>query len=106
MKTISSLPVLLACLVLSAQEAPCPAGAGLAERFKQLDRSELPGALFDRLDANKGGFVTAGSEGTLAGQITGTVIVRTEPHRARFRPPPAKAAWAGLTFVRTNANMS
>ena len=24
----------------------------------KLDRSELPGALFDRLDANKDGFVT------------------------------------------------
>ena len=59
MKTIIiSLSVVLACLVLSAQEAPRPAGAGLAERFKQLDRSELPGALFDRLDANQDGFVT------------------------------------------------
>jgi CubicO group peptidase (beta-lactamase class C family) len=41
-------------------------GGGMSTAFKQrdkngdgkLDRSELPGALFDRLDANKDGFVT------------------------------------------------
>ncbi len=43
-------------------------GKGVSEQFKQrdkngdgkLDRNELPGALFDRLDANKDGLVTEG----------------------------------------------
>jgi len=42
-----------------------PAAAGIfPERHKnadgKLDRTELPGALFERLDANKDGFVTEG----------------------------------------------
>jgi CubicO group peptidase (beta-lactamase class C family) len=70
MKTTSvilSLLALLACLALSAQESPRPAGGGLAERFKQLDRSgdgkvsrEEGGSLpfFDAADNNKDGFLT------------------------------------------------
>jgi hypothetical protein len=68
MKTIIiSLSAVLACLVLSAQEAPRPAGAGLAERFKQLDRNgdgkvtrdEVPNMpMFDQWDLNKDGAVT------------------------------------------------
>ena len=52
----------------AAQEPPATARSPISieQRFKQydkngdgkLDRSELPGALFDRLDANKDGFVT------------------------------------------------
>ena len=35
--TIISLSAILACLTLTAQESPRPAGSGLAERFKQLE---------------------------------------------------------------------
>jgi CubicO group peptidase (beta-lactamase class C family) len=50
----------------SADGAAAGGGRGMTSLFKQrdrngdgkLDRSELPGALFDRLDANKDGFVT------------------------------------------------
>ena len=63
----TSLSALLACLTLSAQESPRPAGGGLAERFKQLDRNgdgkvsrEEGGSLsfFDAADKNKDGFLT------------------------------------------------
>jgi hypothetical protein len=36
--TIISLSAILVCLIASAQTQPRPAGGGLAERFKQLDR--------------------------------------------------------------------
>jgi catechol 2,3-dioxygenase-like lactoylglutathione lyase family enzyme len=64
---LTSLSALLACLTLSAQESPRPAGGGLAERFKQLDRNgdgkvsrEEGGSLpfFDAADKNKDGFLT------------------------------------------------
>lgn len=68
MKTIIvSLAVLFVSLTLSAQESPQPAGSGLAERFKQLDkngdgkltREEASEAVIKRLDANGDGVVTA-----------------------------------------------
>ena len=55
--TLISLSAVLACLTLSAQESPRPAGSGLAERFKQLDKNgdgkvsaeEFPGPLFKQI---------------------------------------------------------
>lgn len=37
--TILTLSTILACVTLMAQETPRPAGGGLAERFKQLDKN-------------------------------------------------------------------
>jgi catechol 2,3-dioxygenase-like lactoylglutathione lyase family enzyme len=53
-------------LTLVAQEASRPAGSGLADRFKALDRNgdgkvsaeEFPGPLFRQMDTNGDGFVT------------------------------------------------
>jgi hypothetical protein len=65
--TIGTLAVILACVTLSAQEPKRPAGGGVAERFKQLDRNsdgsltrdEVPPSLpFDEWDANMDGVVT------------------------------------------------
>jgi hypothetical protein len=70
MKTIISLislSPLMACLTLSAQDTQPARGAGLADRFKQLDRNgdgkisrEEGGSLpfFDAADKNKDGFLT------------------------------------------------
>lgn len=65
--TIISLSAILACLTLSAQESPRPAGSGLAERFKQLDKNGdgrltveevgVPTA-FKAADTNGDGFVS------------------------------------------------
>lgn len=58
---------ILACMTLSAEESQRPAGAGLAERFRQLDRNgdgkltreELPVAnIFDGADVNRDGLLT------------------------------------------------
>jgi catechol 2,3-dioxygenase-like lactoylglutathione lyase family enzyme len=69
MKSAAAIGVLacsLASLVLSAQQPPRPGGAGLAERFKQIDRNgdgkvsaqEFPGPQFKQMDTNGDGFVT------------------------------------------------
>lgn len=64
--TIISLSAILASLTLSAQQTARPAGSGLAERFKQLDRNgdgkltaaELPRPeIFQRLDRNSDGVI-------------------------------------------------
>ena len=102
-----SLSAVLACLTLSAQEPPRPAGSGLAERFKQLDRNgdgkltreetaQMP--LFDQWDKNKDGAVTmeelqafytkrragGGADRALRPQ-------RRRPGRNRFLPRPRGA---------------
>jgi catechol 2,3-dioxygenase-like lactoylglutathione lyase family enzyme len=64
--TLISLSAILACLTLTAQESSRPAGSGLAERFKQLDKNgdgkvsadEFPGPLFKQMDKDGDGFVT------------------------------------------------
>jgi hypothetical protein len=64
---IISLSGILVCQNLTGQEQRRPAGAGLMERFKQLDRNgdgkltrdEVPSSLpFDEWDTNKDGVVT------------------------------------------------
>jgi catechol 2,3-dioxygenase-like lactoylglutathione lyase family enzyme len=63
---VISLTIVLTCLTLLAQETPRPAGGGLAERFRQLDRNgdgkvgaeEYPGPLFKQMDKDGDGFVT------------------------------------------------
>ena len=63
---IISLSAILAALTLLAQESPRPAGGGLAERFKQLDKNgdgkvsaeEFHGPLFKQMDKDGDGFVT------------------------------------------------
>ena len=60
------LSVVIVCLTLAAHEPSRPAGSGLAERFKQLDRNgdgkvsaeEFPSPLFKQMDQDGDGFVT------------------------------------------------
>lgn len=93
----SSLSVVLACLVLSAQEAPRPAGARLAERFKQLDRNgdgkitrdEVPNVpMFDPWDLNKAGAVMLEELQTFYTRLRARLgdLVRKRLHIAR-KPP-------------------
>ena len=66
MTIVFGLSVVTVCLTLYAQGPTRPAGSGLAERFKQLDRNrdgkvseeEFPAALFQQMDRDRDGFVT------------------------------------------------
>jgi hypothetical protein len=95
--TTITLTAILACLAVSAQTQQRPGGAGLAERFKQLDRNgdgkltrqEVPRNLpFDQWDANKNGVVTLEEIKTFyAGGRNGRAARRRIPPRCRL------AAW-------------
>ncbi len=74
------------CLILLAQEPRPPAGGGLAEGFRQLDRNgdakltrdETGGAAWlDTLDLNRDGFITR-TEAATAARIEGKGPLRDE----------------------------
>jgi hypothetical protein len=122
--TIISLPIILACLTLFAQESPRPAGSNLAERFKQLDRNSdgkvsaeemADPTLHKRLDLNGDGFVTleearqamvswrAGRDAPAAPPATvpAGVEVDAKPGPPPAAPPMSKSlAFTRLTFSR------
>ena len=121
--TIISLSAILACLTLSAQETPRPAGSGLADRFKQLDKNgdgkvsaeEFPGPLFKQMDKDGDGFVTpaeareyyrsrtARQPAPVAppAKVVSPERVNTPPGPAPAMPPvSASRAFTDLRFAR------
>jgi hypothetical protein len=95
--TVISLSAILACLTLSAQETPRPAGNGLADRFKQYDKNgdgkitreevdAIPGlkASFDYIDANHDGGISL--------EEMRTAMSRWRQRRAEPAEPPATNA--------------
>lgn len=91
---------ILTCLVWSAEETPPPAGAPLAEQFKQLDRNgdekltrDEIRQLFDRLDANQDGVVT-------------TDEIRISLGRAALAQRATPAIPANASFVQTEHRLT
>jgi len=92
--------VALACLTLLAQDKPPAPGAGLAERFRQLDGNgdgklspqEFPGPQFRQIDRNGDGFVTLEEAQAFYGG-------RQAGRPAAPRQAPASPAASRLTAV-------
>jgi hypothetical protein len=101
--TIIGLSALLTCLTLAAQETPRPAGGGLGERFKQLERNgdgkvsrEEGGSLqfFDAADKNKDGLLTL--EEVLAYFAARRTTQPTNPPATTTPSPPVAASAATI----------
>ena len=115
--TIISLSAILAGLPLTARETPQPAGSGLSERFKQLDKNgdekisaeEFPGPLFRQMDKDGDGFVTAAEAreyyrsrtARQPAKVVSPERVNTPPGPAPAKPPISSSrAFTNLNFAR------
>ncbi len=92
---VISLSVILTGLIFAAQEPPRPAGSGLAERFKQLDKNgdgkvtreeaaQLP--MFDQWDANKDGVATLPARTGFTGAAKSAARASASRAKAGRRP--------------------